>query len=205
MLRELKYLLLISIVTIAPVITFADAGKILEALGQGNFEELMVMRATAVAVERKFLDAVFETDGQRAAGLFEDIWIENKWHLLSWEALARLAEYNYALGDYRSYTQMQEQLKNRPPESIPPTSFSLPNEGNYYVQTGAFSNANNAMNQRKRLEQLGFSVIIIQRKSQGKMLSLVRAGAFATEAEAEAAMKEIGREMKLKPRVVQGD
>lgn len=184
---------------------YADAGKILEALGQGNFEELMVMRATAVAVERKFLDAVFETDGQEAAGLFEDIWIENKWHLLSWEALARLSEYHYALGDYRKYTEMQEQLKNRPPESIPPTSFNLPNEGNYWVQTGAFSNANNAMNQRKRLEQLGFSVVIIRKKSQGKDLSIVRAGAFASEEDAEAAMKEIERRMKIKPRVVQGD
>ncbi len=184
---------------------YADAGKILEALGQGNFEELMVMRATAVAVERKFLDAVFETDGQEAAGLFEDIWIENKWHLLSWEALARLSEYHYALGDYRKYTEMQDQLKNRPPESIPPTYSNLPNAGNYWVQTGAFSNANNAMNQRKRLEQLGFSVVIIQKESQGKDLSIVRAGGFTSEEDAEAAMKEIERRMKIKPRVVQGD
>ena len=185
--------------------SFADAGKILEALGAGDLEELMVMRATAVAVERKFLDAVFETDGETAAGILEDIWIENRWHILSWEALARLSEYHYALGDYRKYTEMQEQLKNRPPESIPPTGSNLTSYGNFWVQTGAFSNANNAMSQRKRLEQIGLSVIIVKKKSRGKVLNVVRAGGFATEEEAETAAKKIESKLKIKPRIVTGD
>lgn len=178
-----------------------DSKAILQHLGQGEFTQLELKYDLCNEAQKLFLDAVFETEGNKAAILYEKIWNDYPVEILAWEALNRLYEYYIATGDYKQAEGLKKQLVQRPSDTLVPYD-EKSSSGAYWVQTGAYSNTNNAVNQKKRLLEKGYNAIIITKTVSGKKLNIVRAGGFTSENEAKMATKEIERLLKIKTRVV---
>ncbi len=189
---------------LSPLVWAGDSEQILEYLGSGDFTGLRKMREVAMGVDSLFLEALFEVDGGKAADAFKKIWEEHPDHLLAWEALQRLYEFYVVQGNDDRALELRRLLQDRPHDSIPPAG-KIEFSGGFWVQTGAFSNANNAINQRDRLVQMGFKAVIVEKMVRGKRLNVVRAGSFPSEAEARQAASRIQKKLKIHPRVVSGD
>ena len=180
-----KYFLYIFVIIAVFVLEVqGDSQRILNLLGQGKFDELRAMQGTVQGVEERFLTALFESDGEKAAEIYRDIWDNHRDNMLAYEALARLWEYHYAIGEYKTASGLEVFLGERPPESIPSETPIYEYGGRYWLQTGAFSDEGNAENQMKQLQEMGFPVKVEQKQSGGQILNLVRVGGFVKQEQA---------------------
>jgi len=68
------------------------------------------------------------------------------------------------------------------PAAPPPAAAGI----SYFVQAGAFGNAEEAQAQRARLAMLGFEASVSERQQNGRPIFRVRLGPFVTQAEADA-------------------
>ncbi len=168
----------------------------------GRIDELRELRESGASkIEKQFLEALFEQEGERAAGLFESIWKQFPENPLGWESLSRLQEYYYARGAYLKADSLLQLLNKRP--QIELTSPSLPGQiETFWVQVGAFSDFINAANLNVRLEGMGYSVVIRDKIVNNKMLYLVLVGGFKEESGADSVSGAIEKRLPLKTRVV---
>jgi hypothetical protein len=186
---------------------FAESGRIIDLLKAGKISELKSEHAsTTDQVERLFLDAIFETDGDAAAGIFHKIWDAYPSTLLAWESLKRLEEYYYARGIYNKADSLARLLiANKPvvhSDSLP-DSLSIYG-GDIWVQVGAFSDFVNAARVKLKLQQAGFKTQMSEKKVEGKMLFVVRVGGFIRLEDAETAAGEIEELIQVKPQIRAG-
>ena len=200
--HRISFFTSLMVVVITVNMVYADPAEILNLLGANRTNDLKEMRRAAEGVENMFLEAVFERDGARAADAYRSIWEHYRQHLLAWEALARLREYHFAIGEYRTAAALAETLNKRPPESIPLEKPKSAYEGNFWVQTGAFSNIKNAQALKRKLSDMGYTATIIQKKSGGRDLHLVRVGGFQSKDEARQAARKIEESLKIKTRLL---
>lgn len=182
----------------------ANPAIILNLLGANRIDELKGMQYSAEGVDKMFLDALFESDGASAAEMYRSIWGSYRQHLLAWEALARLREYHFAIGEYKTAAALAETLKKRPPESIPIEKPDNAYGDNIWVQTGAFSNVNNAQALKRKLTDMGYPVTIIRKQSGGRNLHIVRVGGFQSKERARQAAQEIEKSLGVKTRILVG-
>ncbi|MBC8204325.1 SPOR domain-containing protein [bacterium] len=176
--------------------------SILQALYLGGYESIDNFTA-ADGVEKEFLSAVFTTDGETAKEKFFKIWRSYKPHPLAWEALERVRQYHYALGDYPESERLAGILKDRPLDTIYNPPGPSEETGGFFIQAGAFSIEDNARKQREKIQAWGYSVKVIPKKFGNKQLFIVRIGSYPTKAEALAAGRDLEKRLNAKVRLVE--
>ena len=86
-----------------------------------------------------------------------------------------------------------------PPQ--PQDTLAAPSSGRWYVQVGAFSNANNAHQLASRLEAAGYTVKFVPREGRKKLLQ-VRVGGYATRGDLDPVMAKLREQFNLPTSVV---
>lgn len=159
--------------------------------------------------EALFLQAVFETDAQKANAVYEVILKDHRDNITADECLFRLVQYDYAVGKYRVAQDRANQLKSEYPssrfvkkaeqmfaglekEAAVEKTVEADSEANtktvgkkFRLQVGAFGQMKNAEDLRDKLKNAGYTPIEFSEKTvNDKKLILVWVGAFGTKDEA---------------------
>lgn len=160
-----------------------------------------------------FFQAVFEMDGEKAAAGFLRIVNTHPDSYFADEALFRLIQHDYALGQYRTADTRVQELVRRYPQSpwaekagvfamkavqtdaFKDTSAVTQTTARYTLQLGAFSRSQNAEDLKTKLVAAGFTGAATGEKTvAGKKYFTVTWGSFADK---DAARRE-GDRMKSK-------
>lgn len=165
-------------------------------------DELRQIRESASSeAEKLFLEALFETDGKRAAAIFQNVWDYYPSSPLAWAAMERLYEYYYARGAYIRADSLAQILKEKPRFDLTPAPPQTQNEI-FLIQVGAFSDFINAAKLNVKLEGMGYEVELKEKKVESGTLFVVLVGSFNSRIEAEKAAKSLEVELQLKSRVI---
>lgn len=82
--------------------------------------------------------------------------------------------------------QTKPATQAKPAAAVKPAQTAAPASGvQFWIQVGSFSAQQNAENVKKSLEEKGFKAVVQSVAADGKSLHKVKAGPFATKAEAE--------------------
>lgn len=212
--NALKYTLLTLIIVSAFGFinaAYADQMRILELLKSGKTDELAKELQTSSGVEKQFLEAALSSNGEFAVSVYQEISDNYPSTPLGWESLQRLYEYYYTIGLYQKASAIFDRLKNRPqaalptvPEDTSPVIWQdrVSTDAPYWIQVGAFSEKSNADRMCRELAKIGFRYKIIDKKSGGKILHIVRAGGYNDMDEAKAALEDIAEKLGITGRLV---
>lgn len=147
--------------------------------------------------ETLFFAAVFESDGEKAAGGFLNIVTKYPSSYYADQSLLRLIQYDYALGQYQSANERVKLFEERYPQSpFLPNALAfgmkktaIPNENHdndstesderFTLQFGAFSQSKNATDLQAKLVSAGCTRVKTGEKTvNGKHLYTVTCGSF---------------------------
>lgn len=182
----------------------ADQPLIIRHIESGNTDELSKILISSSGIEKKFLEAVLSSSGDFAVPIYEEISENYPNTPFGWESLRRLYEYYYATGLYGKASEIGEKLNRRPQNDFKPIAAieSKPEDTPYWVQVGAFSDRKNAERLGGELSKNGFKYKIMEKRTQGKLLNIVRAGGYSDINEAKAALEIISEKMKITGKMV---
>jgi hypothetical protein len=178
-----------------------SGNEIITLLSEGKMEKLEQLLITASGVEAEFLDALFESNGEKALQKFIGIWGRNPGHPLSWEAARQIYEYYCAVMDDSNASIWALILEEKPSSSIVESGLFNIRSEKFFIQTGAFSNKTNAERQMQKLIALGYEAIIDLKKSGAKNLYLVKEISISNEKDAQTKAKDISQKLKIKAKV----
>jgi cell division septation protein DedD len=221
---------LIFIVVCLPALIWAQDGY--DAYNRGRLAEAHnhLLNPSGDLVEIDFLRAAMTTDADSAVQIYRQIALQNPESEIGRRALDRICQYYYAQGIYNRAEEMGKSLGNwepsqrrlRTPESTPPPPFALSQEvlprpempdppqaepeeihlGKYALQVGAFSQPENAETLRARLEEGGYTAVILDPSETATNLYMVRVVGYDDITDAFEAAEKLEAEFGIKPIVV---
>lgn len=177
--------------------------------------------------ETRFFEAVFTGDGEDAMRKFTALIKDHPGFIFAAESRYRIVQYEVARGHYTVARAQADELKrqfaNTPWPAKAEFYFSsmagdtvaiIPKpaevkkapepEGRFALQVGAFAEIKNARELQERLLKKGYDPVELTEKAvNGKTLTVVRLGAYATKDEAQEAAEAIKSKENLTCAVVE--
>ncbi|MEJ2635986.1 MAG: SPOR domain-containing protein [Calditrichia bacterium] len=134
----------------------------------------------------KFIGNMFEENMENALPVYMQIYEQTSDEQLKKVTLDRISQYYYAKGFYETANRILNDKQFR--QKI----FSIKKESiKFGVQLGAYSTYQNALDARKKFENINNEIFIISKNSNGRNLYRIVAGKFETQLEAERLKNEM--------------
>ena len=196
----------------------------LKALDSGNKKEAelilrQMQKSAPDAPETLLLDALLNENAEEAKAVYEFLYEEYPNFKYADLCLYRLYSYNYAIGNYITANKYLSKLKKEFPNSpyakaenaLPKITKEQTAQENtttnktaykYTIQTGAFSNPNNAHALAEKIKAKGYSVEVVKKVVGNSIFNIVKVGEFKTMERAKVVSQKISEEFNLKTRVI---
>lgn len=177
----------------------------------------------------KYLDALLTQQGLQASFKYNALANVHKNTVFAEASLYRLYSYYYAIGSYATAEKYKNELKNTYPVSVYNDYVSLESnkidqllfpgmktqtnqtviknpkaeeDGNFTLKVGAFIDDKNVANLKTNLESLGYPVTIEKKIVGGTEFTIVLAGSFLTEQDAEQALLIVNKRLGTNGKVI---
>lgn len=170
-----------------------------------------------------FLEAVMTEDGEKSKNLYEVVYNDFPKSPFADAALYRNFSYYYALGLYKKAEGLKERLRKEYPKSaylkntdrafpkvdemiiVDPSPIKIkdPNQKEFTVQAGAFSDFKNAQNLKSKFTTDGFISQISPKMVNNLQLHIVTVGSFTKRIEAENLINELKSKYSITGRVIE--
>ncbi len=170
-----------------------------------------------------FLEAVITEDGEKSKNLYEVVYNDFPKSPFADAALFRNFSYYYALGLYKKAEELKERLRNEYPKSaylkntdrtfpkvdemiiVDPSPIKIkdPNQKQFTIQAGAFSDYKNAQNLKSKFTTDGFTSKISPKTVNNLQLHIVTVGNFNMRSQANNFVDDLKKKYSITGRVVE--
>lgn len=182
-------------------VLFAQNDKLYRLYTDNNIAELENVHSAGTISDplwAKFIGNMFEENVENALPVYMQIYEQTSDEQLKKVTLDRISQYYYAKGFYETANRILNDKQFR--QKI----FSIKKESiKFGVQLGAYSTYQNALDARKKFDNINNQIFIISKNSNGRNLYRIVAGKFETQSEADRLKNEIRRKFGYKGIILQ--
>jgi len=122
--------------------------------------------------EYRFCKALFLKDGEQARAIYENLYKTTQGRVRFYAA-RKLMDYYYAKGYYVNAADYQKYIVEHRPKEVAPGRLKAAPQTEYFIQVGAFSLRDNALQRKEFLAVQNIQSTVIERKVNGKTLFCV--------------------------------
>lgn len=204
-------------VNIVPILKKIESGEI----DQAKTEFRIMKLKNAHHPDLIFLEGVLTENGEEAQKFYESLYTNFPESDYADAALYRSYTYFYAIGLYKKADELKQQLIKDYPQSpyisyfeqvltneddmimVNAEPYQIKNEDDpkFTIQAGAFSNAQNAEELKRKFIDKGYTSRVTEKKVGNLTFRIVDVGEFFTREEAEKFLPDLEAEFSIKGRI----